>query len=44
MSVLAMVLRRVKAFLALARFLTWRKWRIKVAVFNLFNIGSASYF
>jgi selenophosphate synthase len=25
MSVLAMVLRRVKAFLALARFLTWRK-------------------
>jgi hypothetical protein len=37
---LAMVLRRVKAFLALARFLTGRKWRIKVAVFNLFNIGS----
>jgi hypothetical protein len=25
MSLLAMVLRRVKAFLALARFLTWRK-------------------
>ena len=28
MSLLAIVLRRVKAFLALARFLTWRKWRI----------------
>jgi hypothetical protein len=27
--------------LALARFLTGRKWRIKVVVFNLFNIGSA---